>query len=250
MTEKDELMLKGEDADGAANAERPIPRAPIAPPYKELTLSTEARPLLGAGSSSSCDKVTFPIAALPAARDDRPHLLVLCGVVGSGKSSFAQSLCSLQRPRYIRASQDVLGDRRSVISLVSQHLSQRSNVVVDRTNADASQRAYWLDLGQQYGAKTDIIVFDTPFSTCQARLRARKDHETLKSPAQALNQREARARLGASVLPPSATHLELRVAAALDFTCHQSSMSNLRRRLRRTEKQTVLPAYALPSALF
>ncbi|PWN41248.1 P-loop containing nucleoside triphosphate hydrolase protein [Ceraceosorus guamensis] len=187
MTEKDELMLKGEDADGAATVERHTLRERIAPPFRELTLSTEAQPSLGAEHSSPHDEATSPIAALPAAIDDRPHLLVLCGVVGSGKSSFAQSLCSLQRPRYIRASQDVLGDRQSVISLVSQNLAQRRNVVVDRTNADASQRAYWLDLGQQYGAETDIIVFDTPFSTCQARLRARKDHETLKSPAQALN---------------------------------------------------------------
>ncbi|KAF8327735.1 uncharacterized protein EI90DRAFT_1679091 [Cantharellus anzutake] len=79
-------------------------------------------------------------------------VLVLCGLVGSGKviifvsasshfllfplqSVFAQSL-EHQYPNFLRCCQDELGSRRKVELAVRQALSEGRSIIVDRTNVD------------------------------------------------------------------------------------------------------------------
>ncbi|CAO1631775.1 unnamed protein product [Parajaminaea phylloscopi] len=121
------------------------------------------------------------------------QVLVLCGLVGSGKSTFAKALCS-HDTSYVRACQDVLGSRPAVESFVLRSLQEGKNVVVDRTNVDPSQRATWLRLALQHQERSptrapvrvDALVFETPVAECEVRLRQRTDHETLHHPDQAL----------------------------------------------------------------
>ncbi|ETW79084.1 hypothetical protein HETIRDRAFT_240447, partial [Heterobasidion irregulare TC 32-1] len=107
-------------------------------------------------------------------------VLILVGLIGSGKSSFAEAL---QRhfPRFIRCSQDELGDRRSVENLARRSLHEGLSVCIDRTNVDASQRCHWVNIAYEFpGTATWVLFFDTPFDVCAARIEKRMDHPTIK----------------------------------------------------------------------
>ncbi|KAI0319625.1 AAA domain-containing protein [Amylostereum chailletii] len=109
-------------------------------------------------------------------------VLILVGLVGSGKSTFAEAL---QRhcPQYIRCSQDELGKRPYVENLVRRSLHEGHSVCVDRTNLDAtssSQRSHWLSISHEFpGVVAWIIFFDTPYSVCVERIRNRRGHPTI-----------------------------------------------------------------------
>ncbi|EDR05659.1 uncharacterized protein LACBIDRAFT_302796 [Laccaria bicolor S238N-H82] len=114
-------------------------------------------------------------------------VLILCGLIGSGKSTFAESLQS-HFPQFRRCNQDDLGDRRRVEHLARDSLSQGLSVCIDRTNFNESQRSYWIDIAHEFpGTAIWVIVFDTPYEICAARLRERKSHPTIKSPEQGLS---------------------------------------------------------------
>jgi len=69
--------------------------------------------------------------------DQHQVVIILTGLIGSGKSTFALAL-QKHYPNFVRCNQDDLGDRRAVESKVRQALSQGKSVCVDRTNFDAS----------------------------------------------------------------------------------------------------------------
>ncbi|KAF7370845.1 hypothetical protein MSAN_00718200 [Mycena sanguinolenta] len=64
-------------------------------------------------------------------------VLILVGLIGSGKSTFAQALQE-HFPELVRCNQDDLGDRRAVEHLARLSLRNGSSVCIDRTNFDAS----------------------------------------------------------------------------------------------------------------
>ncbi|KAL7413992.1 hypothetical protein BDY24DRAFT_387114, partial [Mrakia frigida] len=90
------------------------------------------------------------IPTTPAAAQKLPQtLLVLVGLIGSGKSSLANAL--EQDLGWMRCNQDELqGDRRLVEKKVRAGLSQGLNVVVDRTNFDPQQRAHFLNIASSF----------------------------------------------------------------------------------------------------
>lgn len=164
------------------------------------------------------------------------RVIVLCGLVGSGKSSFATSL-QKHFPRYVRCNQDQLGSRQKVQMAAEAALRARvaaagvesmesadSNgaaastsangpaeprafadkvAVIDRTNVDESHRKPWIEMADQFGVEAEAMVFDTPLDVCRERLLVRKDHETLKDPQRAL---DVLARFERDFRPP--THAE------------------------------------------
>ncbi|CAO1627096.1 unnamed protein product [Sympodiomycopsis kandeliae] len=134
-------------------------------------------------------------ASIPCNEGSNPQilkLLVLTGVVGSGKSTFAEALCDYYPGQYKRACQDVLGSRGAVESYIIKQLQQGFNVCVDRTNVDVSQRSNWLQIAQDFQVKHKAVVevyslhFDVPYDVCKARLQARTSHETLHTPQAAI----------------------------------------------------------------
>jgi len=113
-------------------------------------------------------------------------VLILCGLVGAGKSTFAEQL-QHHFPRFVRCNQDDLGDRRRVEKLARDSLAQGLSVCIDRTNVNADQRNHWIRIAREFpGTSIWVIVFDTPYEVCEARLRTRVSHPTIKSPEQGL----------------------------------------------------------------
>ncbi|KDN43237.1 hypothetical protein RSAG8_06204, partial [Rhizoctonia solani AG-8 WAC10335] len=113
-------------------------------------------------------------------------LIILCGLVGSGKSTFATAL-QREFPEFRRCNQDELGRREAVEREVYAALSQGLSVCVDRTNFDPSQRRTWIDIARQYpGVEIWGITTDTPYDACHARLIERKNHPTLHTPEKAV----------------------------------------------------------------
>lgn len=62
-------------------------------------------------------------------------LIVLMGVVGSGKSTLSTALVR-QIPGWCRVCQDDLGDRYACETMVKAALAQGKSVVIDRQNFD------------------------------------------------------------------------------------------------------------------
>jgi len=79
-----------------------------------------------------------------------PVLLILCGVQGSGKSTFSQRLFD-GSTSWCQYNQDSIrngrpGDRKAVEKAVRTSLNQGKNVVVDRMHLDPTQRAPFLEI--------------------------------------------------------------------------------------------------------
>ncbi|KIM82949.1 hypothetical protein PILCRDRAFT_55017, partial [Piloderma croceum F 1598] len=115
-------------------------------------------------------------------------VLILVGLVGSGKSTFAQALEKHLPDQFRRCNQDDLGDRSRVEILARRTLREGLSVCIDRTNFNAAQRSYWINIAQEFpGTLVWVIVFRTPYEVCAARLRERVFHPTIKSPEQGLS---------------------------------------------------------------
>ncbi|EGO22119.1 hypothetical protein SERLADRAFT_451010 [Serpula lacrymans var. lacrymans S7.9] len=107
-------------------------------------------------------------------------VLVLVGLIASGKSTFAEAL-EQHFPNVRRCNQDDLGSRQKVEALARRCLRQGLSVCIDRTNFDASQRSYWINIAREFpGISVWVIVFDCPQSVCASRLRERTVHPTIK----------------------------------------------------------------------
>lgn len=124
--------------------------------------------------------------------DDHQSILILAGLVGSGKSNFASYLQSID-PRFVRISQDLLGSRRACEVMAKESLDQGKSIIIDRQNFNPNQRATWIKIAQHSISKNPsiklsvhLIEFATPYEECLRRLKLRTNHETLHSIGEAI----------------------------------------------------------------
>lgn len=113
-------------------------------------------------------------------------VLVLCGLIGSGKSTFAKAL-QHNFPDFIRCNQDEMGSRQEVEQLAISSLQKGLSVCIDRTNIDQDQRRHWVEIAHMFpGTHKWALVFNTSKEVCSERLATRKNHPTIKTHEQAL----------------------------------------------------------------
>ncbi len=110
--------------------------------------------------------------------------MVLCGLPGSGKSTWAASLgvnavSSDEVRRWIADDPTTQRIHRRVFATVRYIIRQRLELgrpvtYVDATNLTPWERRPYLKLGQLYDAEVDAVFFDTPVELCLERNRLRE----------------------------------------------------------------------------
>lgn len=118
-------------------------------------------------------------------------LIVLVGPPGSGKSTLARSLVENDGDHgaaMVYINQDKQG--KGHLDLFNTAIAEGKDVIVDRMGFSKAQRSRYLDLAKAKGYSTHITVLHQPYAVCLERIRARKDHETIKE------EKDCRAALG------------------------------------------------------
>ncbi|KAF9245272.1 AAA domain-containing protein [Melanogaster broomeanus] len=114
-------------------------------------------------------------------------MLILVGLIASGKSTFAEALEN-HFPRFRRCNQDDLGNRQLVEDLAYETLREGLSPCIDRTNFNALQRSYWTGIAREFlGTSISVIVFHTPYQVCASRLQQRTSHPTIKNVQQGMS---------------------------------------------------------------
>ena len=108
-----------------------------------------------------------------------PCMIVLAGIPGCGKSTFAKSLESVAPHYYVRINQDTLGSRKKCQEAARRALSQHKCPVIDRCNFDATQRRHFMDIAREYNVAVHCISLELPMQECVQRCEARPNHETI-----------------------------------------------------------------------
>ena len=129
-----------------------------------------------------------------------PRMLMLQGIPGSGKSTFARRL-EEEGNNWVRVCQDVLKTRQRCIDVSELALSEGKNVVIDRCNFNRAQRESWIRIAQEEGIYIGCIVFAIPYATCSERIRNRQDHETLMAHEPEKNEMVLQRMASATELP-------------------------------------------------
>ena len=101
-------------------------------------------------------------------------MLVLAGIPGCGKSTFAKALVQQAPNRYFRISQDELGRRQDCEEKARWALTNGKVPVIDRCNFDDQQRAHFLSIASQFQIPVECIVFDdVSAEVCVSRAQQR-----------------------------------------------------------------------------
>jgi len=117
-----------------------------------------------------------------------PALVLLVGVAGSGKSTFARKhflpleiLCSDFFRGLVSGDENDQSATRDAFAIlhlvVAKRLARRRLTVVDATNVQRRARRPLLMLARRYNVPAVAIVLRVPLKLCQERNRARADRE-------------------------------------------------------------------------
>lgn len=144
------------------------------------------RELRSSAVSASVPTVARATARAPEPRPKGPRLpelIVLVGLPGSGKTTFASALEKAHGGRVIRVSQDDMGGSRSAFDgafsdAVRARGARGGTIVVDKCNVRADDRASLLAIAFK-PERTACVLFDIPTDECVARVAARTDHPTI-----------------------------------------------------------------------
>jgi protein-tyrosine phosphatase/predicted kinase len=105
-----------------------------------------------------------------------PQIVMLVGIPGSGKSTFAASLETVSNG-WKRISQDERG--RRVCEELAGTWSKTGRVVLDRCNVEESDRKHWLRL-MHNPKHCAAVYFDISVTKCLERVRERSGHPTIR----------------------------------------------------------------------
>ncbi len=110
----------------------------------------------------------------------KPSLIVMCGLPGSGKSYLAKEIAAATGGLYLVASQDEIGSRGGIEDVVGRACKGSGSkfVIVDRCNLQVKDRTSWYEVA--FRPTTAVIIhMDIEPSVCISRAESRVDHPTL-----------------------------------------------------------------------
>ncbi|KAL6062242.1 Polynucleotide phosphatase/kinase, variant 2 [Balamuthia mandrillaris] len=122
-------------------------------------------------------------ASSSSAKPKKPpvvNVVVLCGLPGSGKSTFATQV---EDHNWVRVNQDDLGSCQECKKLMEKSLKKGKSVVIDRCNGSSGDRKMWLNEAKRLGVSADrihVLHFATNAEDCIARVQKRQNHPTLQ----------------------------------------------------------------------
>jgi DNA 3'-phosphatase len=110
-----------------------------------------------------------------------PILLILCGVQGSGKSTFCEQLLQQNNDHWVHLSQDTInngkpGKRETVEEQTRTSLQLGKSVVVDRMHLDPQQRGYFIEVANSMSAPAHVVLLNPPKEIIAKRVRERTNH--------------------------------------------------------------------------
>jgi tRNA splicing ligase len=95
-------------------------------------------------------------------------MIVLVGIPGCGKSTYAKELIQLfsscsasntdDTQKWVSHNQDVLKTRKAVMSRTEKSLKMKQRIIIDRCNFDSVQRFPWIDIGEKYKVSNILCV--------------------------------------------------------------------------------------------
>lgn len=97
------------------------------------------------------------------------HLIVLCGIPGSGKTTLSKQL--VEDYNAVRHSFDELrlSKRRDLFPYIKHSLENNKNVVADAPHTDKKTRLELLESIKDIDCKRTLVFMDTPFEECVRR---------------------------------------------------------------------------------
>ncbi len=125
-------------------------------------------------------------------------MILLVGIPGSGKSTFANNLVATNPNKFVRINQDTLKTRKKCEQRCRQAMLDGKTVIIDRVNFDQEQRKHFIDIAMELNSMRsnennnengndisvscpiDCVFFDYPMEVCISRCVERTNHETLK----------------------------------------------------------------------
>lgn len=78
-----------------------------------------------------------------------PFVIMLVGLPGSGKSTFAKALETAAPHKYVRINQDTLGNRKKCEALMRNALRNHKCPIIDRCNFNEQQRDYFYQIAME-----------------------------------------------------------------------------------------------------
>jgi len=133
----------------------------------------------GDGTSSVPLSAQQARAALLGGYWEIPILLILCGVQGSGKSTFAETLVKKGRGEdmtFVHLSQDILKQREKVEDATREGLRMKKTVIVDRMHLTRDQRSSFIQIGLEANVPVHVVVFNPPSGVITKRVVQRSNH--------------------------------------------------------------------------
>ncbi|GAB5367525.1 hypothetical protein AAMO2058_001238000 [Amorphochlora amoebiformis] len=161
-------------------------QTPRPPASREASASTGPGSREASASTSDKKITKAQIKKLKELAKNAPSLIVLCGLPGSGKSTFRKALvmqnhCEWTTTTWEVVSQDDLGSRRKCEALIGiLAKDKKKKVILDRCNPDPKDREYWVRLAFSPKDATAVHM-NTPLEVCLERLKKRSEHKTLNA---------------------------------------------------------------------